>query len=51
VQEIPANWRQKALRKKLLVYQYVTWLGRQDSNLGMAESKSGHFFEQNQQPF
>jgi len=40
-QEMPANWRQKAQRQKLLWNQYVNWLGRQDSNLGMAESKIG----------
>jgi hypothetical protein len=42
-QEMPANWRQKAQRQKLLWNQYVNWLGRQDSNLGMAESKSDRF--------
>ena len=39
-QAMPADSPHPAMGRKILRYQYVTWLGRQDSNLGMAESKS-----------
>jgi hypothetical protein len=34
-QEMPANSRQRGPRQKLMLNQYVNWLGRQDSNLEM----------------